>query len=44
MRPALQEQDMMREDDEVEALGASIDYVGQTIESSKVKYQWVRKP
>ncbi|OEH73701.1 hypothetical protein cyc_05609 [Cyclospora cayetanensis] len=34
------EGEVIRDDDEVEALGASVDYVGQTIESSKVKYQW----
>ncbi|CDJ38859.1 hypothetical protein, conserved [Eimeria tenella] len=34
------QEEQIREDEEVEAIGASIDYVGQTIEASKVKYQW----
>lgn len=32
------------DDEEVDALHASIDYVGQTIETSKVKYTWVSLP
>lgn len=41
MQSVLQQEEGIRDDDEVEALGASVEHVGQTIESTKVKYQWV---
>ncbi|KAL8443474.1 hypothetical protein Emed_006829 [Eimeria media] len=40
MQAALQQEEGLRDDDEVEALGASTECVGHTIESTKVKYQW----
>ncbi|KAL8450424.1 hypothetical protein Emag_003270 [Eimeria magna] len=41
MQAALQQEEGLRDDDEVEALGASTECVGHTIESTKIKYQWL---